>query len=48
MEDKQRMIHVRMSPDMHKKVRMLAADRDTNINKMVHELLERELAEVKA
>jgi len=41
--EKQRMIHVRLSDEAHRRVRILAAELDTNIQKWVEGIVTKEL-----
>jgi len=39
MEKEGRMIHIRLSHDVHKRLRIRAAEHDTTIQKMVEEII---------
>ena len=47
-ETKERMIHVRLPEDMHKKVRIRAAETDQTIQNWVFKVIKRELEHEKA
>lgn len=44
IESSGRMIHIRVSEDMHKKLRIRAAEKDTSMQKLVTEILEKDLS----
>lgn len=43
-----RLIHIRLSEDVHRRLRIRAAELDTSIQKWVSELIEKELSKSKS
>jgi predicted HicB family RNase H-like nuclease len=43
VKNNERMIHVRLSPELHRRIRIQAAEKDVTIQDWVRDLIEREI-----